>query len=292
MTVKTKRLTYNVNDRGRKYRGVDRIFDTVALARLINSPEVQERVQKGDMIGYYGHWPRIKFGMPTQEAGIIDGKVINTPTAVRTIYLSADDQGNITHQAEFLDTVDGETAAKLYLSNVGGFSSAIDALPRSSPYQPTAFHGFDFVLEPNYDTNRGYGAILDSVEAGGLSFTPEMMAMLDAVMEEQTSTNKALLSIMDSMQAQHNLALEALDAVSKENDLLIGRLASQANGVVLDDVGSGMFNVGFGGRTLDEMHRFRDEPLVALQQLEDETKKPEDKSSEAKVLRNHLGFKV
>jgi len=72
------------------------------------------------MQGYFGHWPRIKFGMATQEGGILDGKVISLPLAVRTTHLSADTEGNITHQAEFLDTVEGRLAARLYESQSGG----------------------------------------------------------------------------------------------------------------------------------------------------------------------------
>ncbi len=60
---KTSKITFNVNDLQRQHTGQKRCYDNIGLARLINSPQVQERVSKGDLIGYYGHWPRKKFGM-------------------------------------------------------------------------------------------------------------------------------------------------------------------------------------------------------------------------------------
>lgn len=262
--LKTKMITYNVHDRGRKLRGVDRHFDTVALAALINSPVTQERVKLGDIQGYFGHWPRVKFGMATTEGGILDGKAISLPLALRTIHLSADDKGNITHQAEFLDTNEGHIAARLYESQTGGFSSAIDVMPRSSPSIPTAFHGFDFVLEPNYTTNRGHRAVLDAVAASDVEGREEMLAMLDAAVDESMGAASHLNTLLDAMQAQYTQALQALEHLAAENDLLIGQLASSGAVAVLDDAGGWVAPVR-GGKTAADFERFRNEPLVELQ---------------------------
>lgn len=264
--LKTKMITYNVHDRGRKALGVDRLFDTVALAKLINGPAVQERVKLGDLKGYYGHLPRQIFGMATREVGFLDGQAVAMPIALRTTYLSADDQGNITHQAEFLDTVWGKEAAANYESQSGGFSSAIDVASRGSPSIPTDFHGFDYVLEPNYTTNRGHRAMLDAVAAGGVQ-TDDLVALLDAAMADSAAmlTNKNAL--FDSLAAQHRMALDALERVSRENDLLISRLASEA---MLDDVrGEERAAPARGGATADDFARFRNMPLVELQKLDD-----------------------
>jgi hypothetical protein len=283
MAKKTKMITYNVHARGRKALGQDRFFDTAALAKLVNGPAVQERVKLGDMLGYYGHWPRVAFGMATRETGLLDGKVIALPTALKTIHLSADNDGNITHQAEFLDNAWGNEAAAHYDSQSGGFSSAIDAKPGSSPSVPTDFYGFDYVLEPNYTTNRGHRAMLDAVGAGNLN-QEDMLALLDAVSSDSAAMIASKNAMFDSLQHQHRMALETLERVSMENDLLIGRLAAQGSkSAMLDDL------VGEGGRLAPRMapvapdfERFRSMPLTALQEIKSGAR---DDSTEARTLR-------
>ncbi len=265
----TEKITYNVHERGRKSRGVDRLFDTAALARLINGPAVQEKVKLGDMIGYYGHWPRLAFGMATRETGVVDGQVVALPKAVRTVYLSADDAGNITHQTEFLDTSWGQEAKRLYDAKVGGFSSAIDA--RGTPYVARDFHGFDYVDEPNYTGNRGHRALLDAVEAG--ADRDEMLAMLlDAVAHDSESMMARHTAMFDRLHANHMQALEALERVSRENDLLIGRLAAGGGSAVLDDV-LGAGDLPVRGNKSPDFGKFNDRPLVPLRALDEAPKK-------------------
>lgn len=288
MLKRTKMITYNVHDRGRKSRGQDRHFDTVALAALINGPAVQEKVKLGDMLGYFGHWPRVKFGMATQEGGVLDGKAISLPVAIRTTHLSADNDGNITHQAEFLDTHEGRLAASLYDSSTGGFSSAIDAVPRTSPSIASEFWGYDFVLEPNYTGNRGHRAVLDGVAAdAGAEEREEMFALMDAVAAE----SNIALTMFDAVQAQLALALETLERVSRDNDLLIGRLASGKTGLLDDIVGEGGRAAPKHGAVPPNFDQYRSMPLEPLQEIRDEAKK-EDNSTEANVLRRHYGMKV
>ena len=286
---RTKRITYNVHDRGRQHRGVDRHFDTAALAALINGPDVQERVKLGDMQGYYGHWPRIKFGMQTQEGGILDGKVISLPLAVRCTYLHCDDQGNITHEHEFLDTVEGRLAERLYDSQSGGFSSAIDAIPRTRPSIPTDFYGFDYVFEPNYTTNRGHKAVLDAITSPDAEEREEMFALLDAAMADSTAAASHMLNLFDSLQAQHQLALEALERVTKENDLLIGRLASGKTGV-LDDITSEGGVLPRTNAELPDYDKYRKMPLAALSVIKDAA--PEVESAEVGFMRRAYGRAV
>lgn len=202
MGIRTGKITYNVNDRGRTHTGQPRNFDTKALARLINSPEAQERVSSGDVQGYYGHWPRIKFGMPTQEGGILDGQVVSLPIAVKTVFLSADEDGNVTHEEEFLDTAEGQLAQKMWESGTGGFSSAIDAKPGSYPSIPTAFHAFDFVLSPNINNNRGYQSIMDSVNSGDEAERADALAFLQAVAEEEAAKVAQYAALLDATRVE------------------------------------------------------------------------------------------
>lgn len=216
MSIKTGVIRFNVRDRGRRFRGQDRNFDTAALAALINSGEVQEKVKQGDMVGYYGHWPRVKFGLDVEEGSIVGGKVIALEPAIRTTYLKAYPDGTIEHETEILDTAPGRLVQRLYRSKTGGFSSAMNAPRRGSMQVPTSFHGFDYVLEPNYATNRGYA--LDSagnrIEIGDLSEEEE--AVLDAV-DEYTSMVAATTQMFDRVQAEYDRMAEVMDGVQQEN---------------------------------------------------------------------------
>lgn len=192
---KTDKITFNVNDLQRQHTGQKRYYDNVGLSRLINSPQIQERVKKGDLTGFYGHWIRKKFGMQPKE-GAIDpetGKAIYFKPAIRTTYLSADDKGNVTHQTEFLDTQEGQIAYDLYQSKAGGFSAALTTAPRGVTEIPTRFYGFDYVLEPNFSGNRGYTLQFDSVP-----HDPVLMERFDSI--EDTGEQLELIHCFDSIE--------------------------------------------------------------------------------------------
>lgn len=268
--LKTDLITYNVRERGRKARGQDRNFDTVALAALLNGPSVQEKVRHGDMFGYFGHWPRIKLGMEPSEGGVIDGKVVSISPALRTIELRADDEGTISHRAEFLDTNEGRIAERMFQSNAGGFSSAIDAVPGTSPQVARGFYGFDFVIEPNYSTNRGHKVVLDSIGQG--EDAAEFMALLDAAMGETTQAASILTTMFDSLSRQHLTALEAMERLARENDDLISRLACGSKRVfdsaaMLEDVRIGAIR----GNPCEDFERYRTVDLSRLQAMPADT---------------------
>lgn len=203
--LQTKVISYNLKDRGRKYRGKDRDFDIPAIVKAINSPECQERVKKGDMLGYYGHWPRIKFGMYPCEGGLQQGKATIIEPAIRTIMLKAYSDGTVEHRAEFLDTDAGKLAEKLFRDKVGGFSSAID---QGRP----EFYGFDYVLEPNYSTNRGWA--LDSVQG----MPPDEVEA--AIYGEQI---RGVMVLLDRVTAERDRANEVIEHLREENDELIAK---------------------------------------------------------------------
>ena len=217
----TKVITYNLRDRGRQYRGKDRNFNLRAIAAAVNGPVCQERVRNRDMVGFYGHWPRVKFGMNPREGGLAAGRASLVEPALVTTLLRASDDGTIEHQAEFIDNDSGKVAAKLYAGRVGGFSSAIDQIGNE-------FWGFDYVLEPNYSTNRGYtlddvnGMTLDDVEA--------------AMYDEQL---QGLSMLLASAHAASEQASEVIERLQLENEQLLSMLARKGieAGQVLDAVG-------------------------------------------------------
>lgn len=263
----TAPITFNVRERGRSARGKDRNFDTVALAKLINSPSVQEMVKHGDMVGYYGHWPRLKFGMAPAEGGIVDGKVVSIDPAIRTIELKADPDGTITHRSEFLNTPGGVVAKALFDSKTGGFSSAIVTSPNTRPAVPTGFYGFDYVLEPNFTFNRGHKLALDSVGEGG---EEELMMMLDGVVGDYAQGSGVLAQLFDSVHGQLQQALAALEKASNDNEQLIAMIA-KGGSMSLDSIN--LEDVRMAPDRLnqpEDWDRFTKMPLANLQELSSE----------------------
>jgi hypothetical protein len=287
--LKTEIITFNVKNRGRKHRGSDRNFDTAALANLINSGAVQERVKNGDLHGYYGHWPREKFGMQPPEGAVVDGRQVEIIPALVTTLLQADPDGTIRHQAKFLDTPAGQLAARLYKSKTGGFSSAINSRRVGGMSVPTGFFGFDYVLEPNFTGNRGYEITLDS--AG----QPEV-SEFDAV-EEYNQSIIATNALFDSIQSQFDAVsslneqlLATNQRLVEENEALVSMLARakpvEAN---LDAVQP--YHYGGGENRLDSAESaFLSAGKLPAVVPAEEDKKPEYGGEAKGFLRRALGF--
>jgi len=235
--MQTNIITYNLKERGRQYRGKARNFNIRSIVAAINGPACQERVRNRDMQGYYGHWPRIKFGLNPAEGGLDGGKPSVVEPALITTMLRAHDDGTIEHQAEFLDTDSGQVAAKLYASRTGGFSSAID---QTRP----EFFGFDYVLEPNYSTNRGYALddvrdmTLDDIEA--------------AIYDEQL---RGMSVLLDAANTERERASDVIEQLRAENEQLLSLLA--AKGIDADAAldSTGIAPLVLAGGVTDRMMR-------------------------------------
>jgi hypothetical protein len=244
--MKTGPITYSARDRGRKFRGQERNFDTAALARVVNSGEVQERVKNRDMWGYYGHWPRMLFGMQPGEGGLVQrgpqaGKVVKLEPAFVTTSLKADTDGNITHEAEFLDNATGRLTHRAMRNKTAGFSSCIDCTTLNGVDVPRGFYGFDFVSEPNFTTNRGYA--LD-----GVFDDAEEAAVFDCVLAEATGNVRLMDSVYQALQADYEMQSQAMEALAAKfehaeavNRDLVAYLAKVKDQPVLDSAAQQAF---------------------------------------------------
>lgn len=218
-------IKYNIRERGRTHRGQPRNFDLASLARVLNSPEVQERVRKRDLVGYFGHGARLKFGMNPGEGGY-DQKTGNhirlVPSHVTTM-LRCDDAGNIEHEAEFLPTPPGRAALLWHEARVGGFSTAItcdeSASQRLGCDVTAGFYGFDYVSEPNYSSNRGFA--LD-----GVARTPEQV-LLDAVFEDEQATVQAFDSVYGTLKGEYDALAQTCARMAAENAELVAIIAAR-----------------------------------------------------------------
>ena len=211
--METPLITYNLKERGRKYRGTDRDYNIPQLVKYINGNECQEKVKNRDLVGFYGHWARRRFGMNPNEGGLHeDGKPFYIEPAIVTTYLKASDNGNIEHKAEFLKTDSGAVAEKLFSSRTGGFSSAIEG-SRDGWF----FYGFDYVLEPNYTNNRGY--MLDDCDVD--LNDPEQLEKL--IYNEQL---RGVLYLLDNAEKQAGITNNVRENLRTENGDLLCKLAN------------------------------------------------------------------
>ena len=273
MTTQTQTIRYNLTERGRKFRGQPRNFNIPKMVKLINGGAVQERVRMRDMHGYLEHLPRIKFGMNPGACVIDGGKMVTIEPAIVTTSLKAFDDGTIEHTAEFLDTPPGQVAARMFKSNVGGFSSAIDdRMPE--------FYGFDYVSEPNYALNRGYTVALDSVKG--------QTATLDDV-NDYNNHVQGILRLLDSVSAAHlseakahqttlAQALATVERLEAENQEYLSMLASgrSLDSVSFEGVRPLVVSMGAADALQQTIGSFKDTPVAEYVKL-DAVDKPESK---------------
>lgn len=266
--MKTGTIRYSLRDRGRRFRGQPRNFDIPKLVAAINGPSVQERVTNRDMHGYFGHWPRMKFGLIPGEGGIVDGVQVAVEPAFITTSLKAFDDGMVEHEAEFLDNASGRVAYRMMASKAGGFSSAIDE-------RRPLFAGFDFVLEPNFTHNRPYA--LDAAE------DEDSDVMFDSVgadvyvqMIEQAEMIRDLQATLDSVRANNDNLTVTLARAQADAQTYLGMLAKQQSigeqaGYALDSARRGAEADRFAQRA----GAFKKVPLVTRVPLDAEQEQAE-----------------
>jgi len=212
MPAYTEKITYSLKDRGRVASGIPRQYKSIdAIVRAINSAECQERVKNRDMLGYWGHYPRQRFGMIPIEGGWVDGKAVRVEPAFVTVELSATKDGQVTHRAEFLPTETGELVAKLNEGRVGGFSTAID-----ETLSPVLFAGMDYVGMPNFTGNRPY-----TLDSGADYGDSEYIAMVTAA---RLVLDSGASMFMPADGLALNSAMKRISALEAENAELLDAL--------------------------------------------------------------------
>lgn len=272
MAKTTPIISFNLRDRGRQHTGQPRSFDIKAICDSINGAACQERVASRGMVGYYGHMPRIRYGMRPAEGAEVGGRYTPVQPALITTYLRADADGNIEHQAEFLDTVDGDAAARLYNTKVGGFSSAID------PRRPE-FFGMDYVHEPNYLQNSFRGVVLDDVLGGG---DLGELTYDDIYTAERDERSRGMVLLLDSFNAEREQTAATIERLVAENEQLISMLAAKGgNQATLDS--AAVAGLAVSTERADRMRRdtefFRSCALPAVADPDAEPEMPETYST-------------
>lgn len=238
----TVTISYDLKDNGRHYTGRDRDWDIPSCIRVINSPKVQEACRKGDLLGYAGHIPRTLAGtLKPVEGALIGGKYVAFEYATCVRSIACTDDGVVTHTTEFLDTDAGRASLANHQAGVGGFSSAMARVPRTSPGIAAGFFGLDYVAMPNYDGNRGYRGVLDSADGADGDERPEGLEMVLDMVAADARAGEMAAEILADVMPQYRRALEALEAMERDRVVLIDRLAKVGAGgeAVLDSANGG-----------------------------------------------------
>lgn len=230
---KTKEITFSLKDRGRVHTGTNRTdVDIQTWINIINSPKTQEMIATGGMLGYYGHQLRILFGLHVPETAIVGDKQISISPATRTIMMKCDQDGNVTHRQEFLDTPEGEHALQKYRAKIGGFSAVNDFTRINGTVFVTEALGFDYVLQPNYANNIGDGVLLDSVQGDIVRANAELsiLEMYDSI----HSGNHMRMLLDDASMQSAQLENSILEAQAEKEKRQ--RLQQQREEKMLDSV--------------------------------------------------------
>lgn len=229
MLERTDVITYNLKERGRSDDlGLNRNdVDIRSWINAINATHTQELVESGDMYGYYGHEIRQRFGVLPPDTFVNEaGETIRIEPAIRTIKLSADNEGNVTTQYEFMPTDHGAYASQLNKIKAGGFSGVVLRNPvknRSGFHEVTGFYGSDYVKTPNYNTHRGYAQYDALILDHESMFDSLVQASPNEIMLKR-ALETAIMSQRDSiavtMQANGMIELYQNEAMSAQNELI------------------------------------------------------------------------
>ncbi|WP_426237530.1 hypothetical protein [Pseudomonas sp. TWP3-2] len=285
MNKRTGVIRYNLNNIKRNFTGQPRKLDIDAAMRLFNGAAVQEAIQKGDIVGYVGHQFREKYGLDVPETVLVDGVQVVLEPSVRTIYLKCHPNGDVEHEQEFLATAPGRVGQRLWESKAFGFSSAIFAPEENGLRVPKGYFGMDLVRAPNYDDNRGYAVMLDSVAPGGFTsadtFATESAALLDAV----DSMIKVSDSFAEGLSTDYLKACRDNDELLEHNAQLLERLRqAKIEAPMLDSAPLVMergINMEIGQSMLDSAKRFMNN--TNLPDYQPEPEKEEEKGAIAVV---------
>lgn len=205
---------------GRQIGANKRNYLLESVRGMIESPQTQELLRLGEAFGYYGHQSRQranKLDLGETEMIEINGKMVlveNVP-ASRTIELSVDSNGVVTHTEEVLDTPSGRLVDSLISSTAGGWSWATGGKDTPQASITRSYHGMDYVLQPNFISLNHPTMMLESIQ------DRESM-MLESLMGgglSSESAEQALAYLKRSQVAQDN-ALE----LERENMILEGMM--------------------------------------------------------------------
>lgn len=162
---KTQTITYNILDHKSVNDHVKRKYDVAEAQMLFNSPKIREKLRQRELTGFMSHTIRQLSGDSADFLYIDKNQknkkievMLNEPSNV-TIALDLEDNGDLTHTQEILDTESGAMVTKLINEKIGGWSWWIHGIDGGQDFVSsiTNFYGFDYVSAPAFKGNKKVG---------------------------------------------------------------------------------------------------------------------------------------
>lgn len=236
--------SFNIYKEGRM-GGNGRRYVLHAVKNMLQSPATQEGLRLGELYGYFGHGIRQatnKMRPSELEVVVMGGKpvVIQNVPANRTISIDIDDDGNVNHSQEVLDTPSGLIVQSMIDSGAGGWSWACSGASNRGSDYPNAFFGFDYVNQPNFIPVDRQQAMFESVGVDNLDaliahnlhqrgFTGDPAVFLESWNQVSVAAEAAreaafdtfMLSgmLLESKTDTHNLRISLDAAKAEQNEL-------------------------------------------------------------------------
>lgn len=227
--LKTHTDRFSLYRKVRQGKQNNRNYMLEAVKAMINNPETQEGLRLGELYGYYGHSRRQiagKMDLPETAVVMVEGKpvVLDNIPACRTIAISVDDDGVVTHTQEIFDTPTGHIVAGMLESRAGGWSWVTTGRDSPSVSIPKNLYGFDYVLNPNFISKDHPAAMFESND-------DRTTAMMESMAGQGFSSESAaaIIEHADKL-AQHEAMTESFMRLEELEDAMLeatGQLLAQ-----------------------------------------------------------------
>jgi len=191
-------ITFNPFEHGH-FLGPPRNYNKEKYREMVENKKTQIHIKNGYAVGYYGHDSRDpnKGYIPNERDK--NGDVIYP--CCKTLSMEWLDNGLVKHTQRILNNEIGQEVQKLIRAGVGGFSSAHNL-------KTGGFYGFDYVISPNFTTNR---VIVDNTCKNGMCGIN-----IDSVFSGIDNELKANISFyLDSIGIDDNSLLETIYNLEK-----------------------------------------------------------------------------
>ncbi|HDT4319413.1 TPA: head processing protein [Klebsiella aerogenes] len=195
-----------------------------AVKAMLESKETQEGLRLGELYGYYGHGRREMTGkleLPETSVIMVEGRpvVIDNVPACRTVSISVDDNGVVTHTQEILNTEPGKIVAAMIESRAGGWSWATGGRQSGSIAVTTSFHGVDYVTNPNYVS-------LDHPASAGMFESADAQSLLAESLSAHGYSDESVQAVISHYGKLAELEL-MMEATERNAELETALLESQ-----------------------------------------------------------------
>jgi len=213
------KCTFNMFQEGRTYTGHHRNYILENAIKVCYDPSTREKIRLREALGYLGHGRRELSGrLALPEVGAIklpDGSSViteNVPANVTTQF-EVHKGGLVEHTQEILETAPGKIVSGLNASRVGGFSWACAGFDGGAGGKTkiTGFHGFDYVMNPGFASNRGY--ILESASNADTAMILEGIVKTTGLAEKEAEKwlkHWTATAIMENAVLQDRLEEQAI----------------------------------------------------------------------------------